>query len=119
MGEFKRLFKRDGTPWAIRKSTSVKRRSAANAKKTAAAKLVEIHSEIDNKNNTSPIENAAVSRDDSLLVGEVMLIERIARQIGLRANLASVWGEQAADAVISLACFFLTTGKFMKACGSL
>lgn len=111
MEEYKRLFKRDGTPRPIHKSGPVKRRSVTNAKKTAAAKPVEVRSESENKEGTATPEKPASSRYDALLVGEPMLVERIARQIGLRDDLAGVWGEQAADAVISLATFFLTSGR--------
>lgn len=111
MEEFKRLFKRDGTPRAIRKSGPVKRRSETNAKKTVATKPVETRSKLENKEDVSTPKMTDSSPYDSSLVGEVMLVERIARQIGLREDLAAVWGEQAADVVISLASFFLTTGK--------
>ena len=111
MEEFKRLFKRDGTPRPIRKSGPVKRRSVTNAKKKAAAQPAEVRSEPENKEGTATPEKSDSSRYDALLVGEAMLIERIARQLRLRDDLASVWGEQAADTVISLATFFLTSGR--------
>ncbi len=45
------------------------------------------------------------------LAGEVMLFDCVAHQMGLWKAFDSVWGEYAADEVVSLASFFLTTER--------
>ncbi len=111
MEDYKRLFKRDGTPRTALTSGPAKGRPATPAKKRTVAKPVETRAEPENKSDAAAPEKASSSRCDALLAGETLLLDRIARRIGLREDLARVWGERAADAVISLATFFLTSDR--------
>lgn len=154
MEEYKRLFKRDGTPRAIRKTSPIKRRtrktaeapvqSSSPASTEASAKTpvpmptpvqaqasvqtpvpasaptpipgakpvpASVSAPENNQKNPEKTKTPTPCIFDSKLAGEVMLLERIARQIGLWQDIARVWGERAADAVLSLACFFIITSK--------